>query len=324
MPTFEKIGIWAAVGVVVARLLQGAAAGGEYGSAIPFLVEMSGSKRRGLTGSWQQCGNAIGLLLGSLFALALTKYLSSGEMNEWGWRIPFVVGILPAFFGWYLRLRLPETPIFARMETQATKARSPFREVMSFHRGDLFRALGMIAHIAAGFYVILVFMPTYLGLVSKIDRSQALVVTTTGLIAYAVLCPIAGALSDRLGRKMLLLISSAGAIFLTYPLFFMVKSGDFDSALAAEVVLSALLACSGGPIAAAVAEVAPAKVRSTIVAMSFAFSITIFGGFAPFIATYLISTSGSPLAPAFYAMAASLVSFVVILAAKETAFVDSD
>jgi MHS family proline/betaine transporter-like MFS transporter len=210
------------------------------------------------------------------------------------------------------------------METEATKARSPLREVLSSHRGDLFRALGMIAHIAAGFYIILVFMPTYLGLVSKIDRSQALVVTTTGLLAYAVLCPIAGALSDRLGRKMLLLISSAGAIFLTYPLFFMVKSGDFDSALAAEVVLSALLACSGGPIAAAVAEVAPAKVRSTIVAASFAFSITIFGGFAPFIATYLISTSGSPLAPAFYAMAASLVSFVVILAAKETAFVDSD
>jgi len=95
---------------------------------------------------------------------------------------------------------------------------------------------------------------------------------------------------------------------LTYPLFFMVKLGDFDSALAADVVLSALLACSGGPIAAAVAEVAPAKARSTILVMSFAFSITILGGFAPLIATYLISTADSPLAPAFYAMAASVVS----------------
>jgi len=170
-------------------------------------------------------------ILRSLSAFALTKYHSPAEMNEWGWRIPFVAGILPALFGLYLRLRLPETPIFARMERQAKKAPSPLRLVLAFHRIELFRAWGMVAHIAAGFYIILVFMPTYLGLVSKIDRSQALLVATTGLAAYAVMCPIAGFLSDRLGRKTLLLISSAGAIFLTYPLFFMVKSGDFNSAL---------------------------------------------------------------------------------------------
>ncbi|WP_038959204.1 MFS transporter [Bradyrhizobium japonicum] len=320
MPTADTIGLWAAVGIVAARLLQGFAAGGEYGSAIPFLVEMSGPGQRGFVGSWHQCGNAIGLLIGSMAALALTNWLPPEEMSAWGWRLPFVAGILPAAFGWYIRSNVAETPVFTRLEKDSVKEGSPLRAVFSSHKADLLKAMGMIVGIAAGFYIILVFMPTYLGLVSKIDRSAALLVTTVGLIVYALVCPIAGILSDRYGRKKVLLVANLGTAILTYPLLAILGTGDLTTAILGESVLAAFLALCGGPISAAVAETASAKVRATIVSVSFAVSITIFGGFAPFIGTFLISTFATPLAPAFYGVATALVSCGALFAVRETAF----
>ncbi|QCI68341.1 MFS transporter [Phreatobacter stygius] len=320
LPTYETVGVWATVALVCARLLQGLSAGGEYGGAIPFLVEFAAKGKRGVVGSWQQIGNGLGLLLGALFAYALTASLSAEDLKNWGWRIPFILGALPAVVGIYLRLRLPDTPVFEKLELQSAKAVTPLRAVATTYRSNTLLVFAMVLQLAVGFYIVLTFMPTYLGLVSRLTRADALLITSAGLVSYMVFCFIAGALSDRWGRKPLLLISSIGYVVLTYPLFLLVASGQFALALFAEIVMAALLGFAGGPISAACAEAAPAKVRSTVVAIGVAFSITIFGGFAPFLGTYLIATFNTPLAPAFYAIAAAAITSVVVFRMRETAF----
>ncbi len=320
MPTYDSIGIWATVGLVVARLLQGLSAGGEYGGAIPFLVEFAPPRKRGAIGSWQQVGNGLGLLLGSVFAFALSYYLSPEALKEWGWRLPFILGVLPAIVGLYMRLRLPDTPAFEALESNASKAVSPLKLALTEHFRPILMIAGIVLQLGVGFYLVLTFMPTYLGLVTELPRNSALMIVSIGLVVYAAVSLIAGSLSDRLGRKPLLLFSAAALLCLYYPLFKLASGGSFAQALVAEMLLAALVACAGGPIAAICAELAPAKVRSTVVSLGVAAALTIFGGFAPFIATFLMTSFGTPLAPAFYGMAAAALSLLVILKVRETAF----
>ena len=297
--------------VVLARLIQGFSAGGEWGASTAFLVEWAPMGRRGLIGSLQQASVAGGLLLGSGVAALISTLLSDAAMTEWGWRIPFLLGGVIAFVGMYLRRNVEETP--ALRQAEAVPAAEP---------GWLLgaRAFGFTILWTVSYYIFLSYMPTFAQRHLGIPRTDALWSNTLGLLALVLLVPLFGALSDRIGRKPPLIACCAGFILLPYPLFNLMLDGvPYATVVAIQIGFAALIAAFSGPGPAAIAEIFATRGRTTWMSVGYSLAVAIFGGFAPFLATWLIETTGTPIAPVFYVMAAAVLSLAVIASLAETA-----
>lgn len=320
LPTYAMAGIWAPILLTAARLVQGFSAGGEWGGAAAFLVEYAPAGRRGYVGSWQQFSVGCGLLLGSLLATLLSATLGHVAMAAWAWRIPFLIGILIAGFAVYYRLRLPDTPEFEAAEKSDAISANPLRDLVTDHGGTLLTQFGITIHNTITYYITLAYLPTWLTSVVKMPQSQSLAISTIGLLLLVCLIPPLGALSDRVGRKPLLIGSCIGFIILCYPLYRFASSGSFVAALLAQLVLVAMTALYTAGAPAAFSELFPTRVRYSGLSVGYNTAVMIFGGFAPFIATWLIARTGSSLAPTFYVIAGAIVSLVFVLRMKETAF----
>ncbi len=320
LPTYATAGIWAPILLTAARLVQGFSAGGEWGGAAAFLVEYAPTGRRGYIGSWQQFSVGCGLLLGSLLATLLSATLGHVAMAVWAWRIPFLVGILIAGFAIYYRLRLPDTPEFEAAERSDAISANPLRDLVTDHGGTLLTQFGITIHNTITYYITLAYLPTWLTSVVKLPQSQSLAISTIGLLLLVCLIPPLGALSDRVGRKPLLISSCVGFIVLCYPLYRFASSGSFVAALLAQFLLVAMTALYTAGAPAAFSELFPTRVRYSGLSVGYNTAVMIFGGFAPFIATWLIARTGSSLAPTFYVIAGAIVSLVFVSRMKETAF----
>ena len=320
LPTYASIGVLAPLLLVVARLAQGLSGGGEWGGAAAYLVEYALPGRRGLTGSWQQVSVGCGFLLGSLTAALLTTWIAPADMLAWGWRIPFLLGVLVGIVGAIMRWRLEDTPKFAELESQGHVAQSPLREALTTFRTPTLIAFGITLHNTVGYYAVLIYLTTWLTNIIKMPRGTALWIGTACLLAFVVAVPFMGALSDRIGRRPLFIASCVGYIVLAYPLFLLASTGVPAYAFIAQLVLVLLLALYAGPGPAVYCELFPTQVRYTALSVGYNIPVAIFGGFAPFIATWLIQSTGNPLSPAFYVIAASLVTLVTMIWVKETAF----
>ena len=313
LPGYASIGVAAPVLLVVARLIQGFSAGGEWGGSTAFMVEWAPAAQRGWYGSFQQASIAASLVLGSGTGALFTAILSPGALASWGWRIPFLLGIVLARVGGYLRRNVEETPAYRAAET----AREPAAPG-GFGAG--LRAFGFTIHWTVAFYILLSYMPTFTRQHGGMTAAQALSANTIGLLVLMVLIPPFGALSDRVGRKPLLLASCAFFAVLTVPLFMVIlgKPG-FGVLMLIQVLFDAAIALFSGAGPAAISEMFHTIGRSSWMTPAYALAVAIFGGFAPFIAAWLIAATGSPLAPAFYVIAAAVVSFIVIWRMPETA-----
>jgi MFS transporter, MHS family, proline/betaine transporter len=320
LPTYASIGVLAPLLLVVARLAQGLSGGGEWGGAAAYLVEYSAPGRRGLTGSWQQVSVGGGFLLGSLTAAVLTTTISPANMLVWGWRIPFLLGVVVGGVGLIMRWRLDDTPSFAALESQGKIARSPLVEAFTTFRKPTLLAFGITLHNTVGYYAVLIYLTTWLTNIVKMPRSTALWIGTVCLLAFVAVVPLMGALSDRIGRRPLFIASCVGYIVLAYPLFLLASTAVPAYAFIAQLILVVLLAMYAGPGPAVYCELFPTQVRYTALSVGYNIPVAIFGGFAPFIATWLIHATANPLAPAFYVIAASLVTLVTMIWVKETAF----
>ncbi len=320
LPTYASIGVLAPLLLVVARLAQGLSGGGEWGGAAAYLVEYALPDKRGLTGSWQQVSVGCGFLLGSLTAAVLTTWISPADMLAWGWRIPFLLGVLVGIVGAVMRWRLDDTPKFAELERQGQVAGSPLRDAFTTFRKPTLIAFGITLHNTVGYYAVLIYLTTWLTNIVKMPRGTALWIGTACLLAFVVAVPVMGALSDRIGRRPLFIASCVGYIVLAYPLFLLASTGVPAYAFLAQLVLVLLLALYAGPGPAVYCELFPTRVRYTALSVGYNIPVAIFGGFAPFIATWLIQSTGNPLSPAFYVIAASLATLVTMAWVKETAF----
>ncbi len=320
LPTYASIGVLAPLLLVVARLAQGLSGGGEWGGAAAYLVEYAPPGQRGLTGSWQQVSVGCGFLLGSLTAALLTTWIDPADMLAWGWRIPFLLGVLVGIVGAIMRWRLEDTPKFAELQSQGHVAQSPLREAFTTFRKPTLIAFGITLHNTVGYYAVLIYLTTWLTNIVKMPRGTALWIGTACLLAFVVAVPFMGALSDRIGRRPLFIASCVGYIVLAYPLFLLASTGVPAYAFVAQLVLVLLLALYAGPGPAVYCELFPTQVRYTALSVGYNIPVAIFGGFAPFIATWLIQSTGNPLSPAFYVIAASLVTLVTMVWVKETAF----
>lgn len=313
VPTYESVGIVAPILLVVCRIVQGFSAGGEWGGATAFMVEWAPSNRRGFYGSLQQASVAGGLLIGSGAAAVVATVLSAEQLNHWGWRIPFLLGGLLLPLGMYIRRNIDDTPAFRQLSEQKPASRQvPWRAAV--------QAFGFTILWTVSFYIMLSYMPTFTQKYVGLARTEALWSNTIGLMVIVVAIPLMGLISDRVGRKPLILISVLSFLVLSYPLFLaLLNYANLTVAVLVQVIFALMLATFSGPGPAAIAEIFPTDGRSTWMSTAYSLSVAIFGGFAPYIATLLISSTGSSLAPTFYLMAAAAVSTIAVLSLKETA-----
>jgi MFS transporter, MHS family, proline/betaine transporter len=320
LPTYASIGILAPILLVVARLLQGFSAGGEWGSSTAYIVEWAPSGQRGYYGSFQQMSVVAGLLLGSGVAALLNTVLDAAAMDSWGWRVPFLLGAILGPVGMYMRRTIDETPAYRKMAADGAGATTvhPADEVEPLILA--WRAFGFTIVWTVCFYILLNYMPTYTQKYLKLTPSAALWSNTIGLFVLMACIPVMGRLSDRIGRKPLLLFCCVAFIVLPYPIFSMLIGGvSYTTLVLVQILFAILISMFSGAGPAAIAEIFPTKSRSTWMTSGYALAVAIFGGFAPFIAVWLIANFDSPLAHVFYLIGAAIVSAVVIWGLRETA-----
>ncbi|VVE39889.1 Proline/betaine transporter [Pandoraea pneumonica] len=308
MPTYASIGVLAPVGLVFARMIQGFSAGGEFGSSTAFLAEQNPA-RRGFFASWQASSQGMTTLLASVFGAVLTSQLSDAQMQSWGWRIPFLFGLMIGPVAYYIRTHMDETPEFQAVET----TQSPLADTFANQKERLLLAIGVVILATVSAYLIL-FMPTYA--VKQLGVSASTVFTAiiaTGVI-QTVGAPIVGHLSDKHGRTGLMLGAAVLFLLLSWPAFYLLDMhSTFGVMIAVQVGIGIVTVIYYGGMPALLSELFPTQIRTTGMSIAYNLAVTIFGGFAPFIITWLIQVSGSKLAPSFYLMGAAVLSMAALL-----------
>ena len=320
IPTYRSIGIWAPLLLVACRLLQGFSTGGEWGGAAAFLVEYAPPGKRGITGSWQQFSTQIGSLTGSVSAALLASNLSQDDFYAWGWRIPFLCGFLLGPIGYFLRRKVAETPVFERVVEQRKVERSPLTVAIREFGPRMLQAFGLSIVGCIANFIFVVYLVAYAIKTLHLPPGAAFTCAVASGVVIVVLTPLVGALSDRIGRRPLILACGLLNLFFDYPLFLLaVHGGTFQSLLIALLCNAVFQALYTGTIPSILAEMFPTRVRYTALSVSYGFAVVLFGGFAPLVSTWLVDVTGNPLTPAFYVMTGGLLSAIAILSMKEYA-----
>lgn len=318
IPSYGTIGIWAPILLLIIRVVQGFSASGEYAGASAFLVEYAPANRRGLYAAVVPASTATGLLLGSLLAALLTGMLSTEDMHAWGWRLPFLLAAPMGLIGRYIRTKLEDSPVFKELAEEDEAVKAPVSSLFKNHWRQLVQAVGAVLLNAVGFYVILSYMPTYLSQELGLEETSSYVATTVALTTYIGFIFLTGMLSDRIGRKKVLMTASIAFVIFTVPAFMLLESGTFTVIILIQILLGGMLALNDGTLPSYLAEMFPTRVRYSGFAVSFNLSNALFGGTAPFVATLLIASSGNVIAPGWYLMAAAVISLVAVACSVET------
>ena len=315
IPPFAAIGIAAPLLVVLARLLQGLAAGGAIGGATAMLTEHAPPGRTGFFASWQAASQAGALLLGALAAATVSALVSPEQLNSWGWRVPFFASAVIVPLGLYIRRRVDDPEAFVRQRA----ASSPVMLLWRTHRAAVARGFGITIIWTVSTYFFFVYVPLYAHTVLKLPMSTTLFTNSLALALMLGVAPVAGHLSDRLGRYHPMIAAAVAIVLLIRPGFGFLLNHPHASALAAFQAVSAVLAALFiGPAPAAIAELFPISVRSSGMGLAYNFSVTVFGGFAPLIATSLIARTGNPLSPTWYVMFSCGLSLLALLLTLRT------
>ncbi|AFV90764.1 MFS family major facilitator transporter, proline/betaine:cation symporter [Acidipropionibacterium acidipropionici ATCC 4875] len=319
LPTYSQIGVWASVLLVLVRLLQGFAAGGESSGATSLLLEYAPSKHRGFVTSFIDVFGFLAFLAGAALGLLLTLTMGEDTLNSWGWRIPFWVALPLGLIGVYLRMKLEDTPEFRAAQEGGEVTDSPLRDSFKVAWKALLFCVGFVVVKAVGHWLLQTFMPSYLKTDLKYNQTQSFEVTVIGFLVIVVLVPFFGWLSDTVGRKPLMIGGCIGFVVLSYPTLMLMGSGHFWAAVAAMAILGAFMAAIDGAINAAMPELFPTNIRYGSMSISYNVAVSVFGGVTPYVATGLIAWTGNNYSPAFFIGAAALISMITIFLAPETA-----
>ena len=310
-PTYSAIGLLAPIVIVIARFIQGISAGGEFGSATAFLAEQD-AKRRGFYASWQFASQGLTTVLAASFGAILASSLTSEQMDLWGWRVPFIFGLLIGPVAYYLRRSVDETEEFRSLQDRGT----PLQAALLGAKQRLLVSLGLVVLCTVVTYTTL-FMPSFA--VRHLGLSQAesfLAILLTGAIQIA-LVPVFGALSDRCGRLPIMVPAALAVLVVSYPIFsWLVSTPALQTLLIVQAIMGVLAAAYMGPLPAMMSDMFPTRMRTTGLSVSYSFGVAIFGGFAPFINAWLIEATSSKVAPSFYLMFAAAISLLALLAQR--------
>ena len=303
-PGYTTIGLAAPILITLARLLQGFSVGGEFGSSVAFLSE-HGSQRRGFAASWQFSVAGMITALASLFGVALTTLLSHDQLTSWGWRLPYFFGMLVGPAGLYIRWRLSETPEFLEAEQPESM---PIRELLTKHPIPVLLALGISIISNSSFYILL-YIPTYGQKTLHLPAYTGFIATLIGGFVLAIGCPFFGHWSDKISRPRIMVITTWLFFLTSWPCFYLMSAWPtLPACIIAVAWLQLLKAGYSGVLPSLLGEQFPVAIRAIGVSLSFSTAVTIFGGFAPFIATWLIAQTGDPLSPSFYLVVTAALS----------------
>jgi metabolite-proton symporter len=317
LPTYETIGPWAAVLLVILRMAQGFGVGGEWGGAVLMAVEHAPPGKRGFYGSWPQIGVPAGLLL-STIVFSLFARLPQDQFLAWGWRIPFLLSVVLVIVGMLIRLRIMETPAFQKMKEGRTESKQPIFEVIRKYPKEILQAAGARCAENGSFYIYSAFMLVYATQHAHIDRSVALNGIMIASACELFVIPAYGALSDRIGRRPVYLFGAIMTAVLAFPLFWMF---DTQSTPLAWLALLLVFLCSHAPMyapqGAFFSELFGTSVRYSGASLGAQLSAAIAGGFSPLIATALLPTYG-PTAIALYIIGMAAITIIAVISAAET------
>lgn len=311
MPGYATIGLAAPVLILLARLIQGFSAGGEFGSSTAFLVEHF-PQRKAFIASWQFATQGASTLLASAFGLGLTQWLSEAEIQQWGWRVPFIFGLLIGPVGLYIRRHIhePEQSVTER----ATG--SPFRQLLATQNHLLLLAIGLMV-ISTGINYMLNYVPTYATSNLHLDGKTAFTATLLGGVILTVITPLAGLLAEKAGRRPLMWTSLILLLITIYPAFSLVVSHPDGTMLILLVCWLALLkSVYFATVPSMMADLFPVSTRASGMAISYNIAVTVFGGFAPLICSLLISVTGTSLAPGYYLMVLAVLSSISLIVTR--------
>ncbi|MCA1184911.1 MULTISPECIES: MFS transporter [unclassified Saccharopolyspora] len=317
LPGYASIGIAAPVLLVVLRLVQGFAAGGEFGSAASFLAETAPRRRRGFGVSWLEVGSLLGFLAGSCAFLLLSVGLDEGQLTGWGWRIPFLISAPLGVIGFIIRNKIEDTPEYRALEAADTVPRSPARELLRTHRRELLQAAGLMTAMHVPFYVVLTYLVTYETDHLGHSAGNAGLLSTAISLLGLVLVPLFGGLSDRVGRKPVFIGATGALLVLATPAFLLMRTGLVGTWIAG-LLLGACLAAILGTYAVWSAEIFPTRTRQSGLSIGYNLTAALFAGTVPYVLTVLISATGSTLVPGPYMMIFAVGGLVAALTLRET------
>ncbi|MEL7568191.1 MAG: MFS transporter [Dehalobacterium sp.] len=322
LPTYALIGIAAPIILTMVRLFQGVSAGGEWGSAVAFLGEYARKDNRAFIVSFSQIGSAIGMLLGSLTGLLFTNIMSEEALLSWGWRIPFLFGVVIAVFGYYMRKGVDETPVFKNME----QSESPIKEAFKNHKKTMVSQFILMFGSFVVHWLILNYMVTYVNVFLKLPMQTGFSLTALTLVAYIIAVPIFGVLADKFGRKPVMYFGYGGIVLLGYPLFsLLAKTQSFGSMAFVVILMAVMHAAFNGPNTCLMNELYPSRVRVTCFSIPYQVGSAVFAGTAAMVATWLVDKTGNVMAMPIYIMVAAAVSMLaLIFLMPETKNVDYD
>jgi MHS family proline/betaine transporter-like MFS transporter len=307
IPTYATIGPLAPIAIVLARLIQGISAGGGFGSATAFLAEQD-AERRGFFASWQFASQGLTTVIAAASGAILTSTLTGSQIEDWGWRIPFVFGLLIGPVAYYLQRRVDETEEFRSLRDR----RAPLQVALSGAKIRLLVSAGLVVLCTVLMYTTL-FMPTFAIRQLGLPGAGSFFAIVLFGAMQIILVPLFGAISDKHGRLPIMFWAAAGILLISYPAFaYLAARPTLSSLLIVEAIMGGLAAAYMGPLAALMAEIFPTRMRTTGLAISYSFCVAIFGGFAPFINTWLIGATGSNVAPSFYLMFAAAISLAAL------------
>ena len=312
LPGYPTIGLAAPVALTLLRMVQGLSVGGEYTSSMVFLVEHAPERRRGLMGALASCGATAGILLGSAVGAGFAATMSSAALEAWGWRIPFLLGLVVGIAGYLLRRHVPETLPTERRQ------RAPIVETLRDPWWVVLGIAGLSAFFAASFYVTFVYLVSWLQTADGIAPARALEINSFSMAVVLPITIAAGWLSDRSGRKPFLLLATILGFVAALPLWWMMHHPSAELAQLGQLGLVLIVGLFVGALPAAMVECAPPSVRCTTVALGYNVTLGVIGGLTPLVAAWLVERTGDELAPAFLIMATAVISFLVILRMPET------
>jgi MHS family proline/betaine transporter-like MFS transporter len=319
LPTYHSIGVAAPLLLLVLRCLQGFSAGGEYGGGVVYLAEYASDEHRGRTITFMVWSGIVGFLLGSITVTALQALLPTAAMDSYGWRIPFLLAGPLGLIGLYIRLRLDDTPDFKELSAADAIAKSPLREAVQTSWRSILQVIGVMIIFNIGYYVVFTYLPTHFIKTLHFSKTVAFVsITLACLVALILTLPLA-ALSDRIGRRPLLIAGAVGFAVFGYPLFALLNSGSLTAAIAAHCGLAVIESVYVSVAVAAGVELFATRVRYSGFAVGYNVCVALFGGTTPYIVTWLTGHTGNPLAPALYVIGAAVISLLTVLTLRETA-----
>ncbi|MGH3586477.1 MAG: MFS transporter [Pseudonocardia sp.] len=314
LPDYDAIGVLAPIGMLIAVVLQGFSAGGEFGSATAYLIEQN-ARRRGFMGSWQGASQAASTLAVTVIIAVLAGTLDQAQFDEWGWRVPFAFGLLLGPVGIYIRRHLEDSPEFTATRTGTARPGHPLRTTLTHQKARMLLVVGVLA-VSTGMSYLISYMPTFAIRELGLSAGSSFTATILVGIVLTVGSPIAGHFSDRVGRIRMLAAAGTLMLLAIVPFFLLIRSHPSFAVLTVVLAVMGLIKVwYSGPLGALMAEIFPVHTRGTGLSIGYNLGVALFGGLTPVVATWLIAFTGSTLAPGFWIMFLAALSTVSVLLA---------